>query len=100
MDPRYDLADLQGRSFLENLAKKQRCNSSRAVEEFRNGEGDESRRLVVVKTCGNYVFFCVFFFVVFFEGKWLVIEILKCLFGFFVRKGTYFLGAYSGIVHN
>lgn len=66
MAPRYDLADLQGRSFLENLAKKQRCNSSSGAEKFRNGEGEESRRLVVVKIYGNYVFFFVFFVVVFF----------------------------------
>ena len=45
-------------------------------------------------------FFVCSFSLFFFEGKWLVIEILKCVFGFFVRKGTYFLGAYSGIVHN
>lgn len=50
--------------------------ASRAVgfEEFRNGEGDESRRLVGVKIYGNYVFLLFFF-----EGKWLVIEILKCV---------------------
>ena len=67
MDPRYDLADLQGRSFLENLAKKQRCNSSSGVEEFRNGEGDESRRLVVVKIFEIFDFF-VFFLAFFFWG--------------------------------
>ena len=90
MDPRYDLADLQGRSFLENLAKKQRCNSSRWVEEFRNGEGDESRRLVVVKIYGNYVFFV--FFCCFFKGKWLVIEILKCVMDFLFGKESIFGG--------